>query len=274
MNEKPAEKKVTYVSMDKMQLCGLMGIPKRPRALAIMMHGIVQDKNEWGNFYVYIANRLREEEISTFRFDFRGHGESQGSSMDVSIIGDVLDVKASIDLVCKNWNDKLILIATSFGAGPALLTAAQMQSKIKLIVLIAPVLDYEATFLTPKTEWASAYFNEKALKQLPEKGYLAFEEGYKLSPKLIEEFRLIKPYETLRILRVPIMIIHGDQDSMVPFEISKKFAASVPNLKLITLLGADHGFVDAEDESGKSPKSLENKEKMCREIIKFIGESY
>lgn len=265
-------RKITYKSIDGISLTGILSIPPNPKYFALMMHGITVDKDEWQGFYRDMAYELFKHRIATLRFDFRGHGESGGSSLDISIVGDILDIKASIKQIRLRWSNQLIFIATSFGAGPAILTASQIKEEVKSLILIAPVIDYKATFLQPKTEWAKASFNEEAFRELSKKGYLLLDEYYKLSPKLIEEFRLIKPYVALDSLNMPILLIHGEKDSMVPFEVSKQCAKRKRKLKFIPLPGADHGYVDAEDETGEAPKSLKNKMKIFREIIKFINE--
>jgi len=262
--------KIQYKSIDNTPLVGIINIPPKTNGFVLMMHGITVDKDEWENFYVETANELNMMGLGTLRFDFRGHGESGNSSMDVSIIGDILDIKASIEQIRKHWSGKIVFIATSFGAGPAILTASQIQEMIQCIILIAPVIDYEATFLKPRTEWAKASFNQIALKELTKKGYLYLDKSFKLSARLIEEFRFIKPYEILDKIQIPVLLIHGEKDSMVPFEISNEH--SHPNLfsKFLALSNMDHGYPDIDDDTGKGPKSQENKRKIFYEINQFI----
>ena len=83
---------------------------------------------------------------------------------------------------------------------------------------------------------------------------------------------MIKPYEFLREVKCPVLTIHGNKDTMVPYEISKKYG--VPNQKsqFITLKGADHGFIDFDDESGESKESHKNKEFVIEKIVEWIKE--
>lgn len=263
--------RVEYKSVDGTPLVGIISMPSETKGFVLMMHGITVDKDEWENFYVDLADELHREGLGTLRFDFRGHGESGGSSMDVSIMGNVLDIKASIEQIKKHWCGKIIFIATSFGAGPAIITASEIQDVVQCLVLIAPVIDYDATFLNPRTEWAKESFNESAFEELQKKGYLILDESFKLSANLIEEFRTTKPYEILDTLKIPVLSIHGEKDSMVPFEITKKHAQPNPESKFFPLPNADHGYPDYDDETGKGPKSQENKKKIFNEINHFIA---
>lgn len=262
--------KIGYTSIDGTPIVGILSIPSKMKGFALMMHGITETKDEWENFYVEMSKELNDNFIGALRFDFRGHGESGGSSMDISIIGDILDVKASLEQIKKYWDGKIVLVATSFGAGPAIMAASQIQDIIHCIVLIAPVISYKETFLEPKTDWARSSFNEKSFEELSEKGYLLLDGSFKLSARLIEEFRFIDPTQVLESLRVPILLIHGEKDSMVPFEVSEKYKNLNSLSKFISLPNADHGFPDADDETGMGPKSQQNKKIIFNEINNFI----
>jgi non-heme chloroperoxidase len=48
----------------------------------------------------------------------------------------------------------------------------------------------------------------------------------------------------LKKIAVPTLVIHGDQDAIVPFEVSgKRTAASIPGAKLALIKGAPHGLL-------------------------------
>ena len=267
---KVKNEKIRYKSIDGTPIVGIVSIPPKMKGFALMMHGITESKDEWGDFYVDMAKELNNNFIGTLRFDFRGHGESGGTSMDVSIIGDILDVKASLEQIKKYWDEKIVFVATSFSAGPAIMTAYQIQNNIQCIALIAPVISYRETFLEPKTEWAKNSFTKKSFEELPQIGYLLLDGSFKLSARLIEEFRFIDPIPVLKSLRFPVLLIHGEKDSMVPFEVSEKHKNPNSLSKFIALANADHGFPDADDETGMGQKSQQNKKKIYDEIINFI----
>ncbi len=265
-----SENKVFYQSKDDTKLCGIFMLPKNVRGYTLLAHGITMDKNEWNNFYVDIAHQLSKKNIASLRFDFRGHGESGGAQKDVTIMGELLDIEASANKIFYQWNDGISIIGTSFGAGPAILYAAQNSNKIKCLVLLCPVLDYITTFLKPITPWAKETFNEKGFKYLEKNGYILLDGEFKLGVKLIEEFKVIKPYELLIELNCPVLTIHGDKDTMVPYKISKKYIIPNKKYEFITLKGADHGFIGLNDETGESEESHKNKKFVIDKIIAWI----
>lgn len=265
-----SEKKVFYQSSDGKKICGIIAEPQKVKGWVLLAHGITMDKNEWNNFYVDITHQLYEKGFASLRFDFRAHGESEGAQEDMTIIGELLDIKASAQKIFERWDGEISLIGTSFGAGPVILYAIQNKKRVDCIVLLCPVLDYTATFLKPITPWAKETFNEEGFKHLKEKGYILLDGKFKLGIKLIEEFKVVKPYEILSEIEHPVLTIHGNKDTMVPFKISQKYGAPNKKSQFVPINGADHGFIAFGDDSGESKKSLENKKFVIEKIVKWI----
>lgn len=262
-------KRIEYSTTDNKKLVGILGIPDRVNGFALLTHGINVDKNEYGNFYSDLADALYEAGVASLRFDFRGHGESGGTSMDVSIVGDEFDINASIAQIRHYWLAPILFVATSFGAGPMILVADRDPSQVKGLVLIAPVLDYKRTFLEPVTPWAKASFNPKTIREAHATGYIFLDDA-KLNARILEEFANIRPDEILARSDLPTLIIHGDKDSMVPYSVSKAVASTRKNIQLVTIRNGDHGYPDINDETeGSGPKSLANKRLMIQEVIRF-----
>lgn len=234
------------------------------------MHGITESKDEYGGFYIDLARELNRSRVGTLRFDFRGHGESSGSSMDISVLGDVLDIEASVLQMTGRGKENLAFIGTSFGAGPAILASSGLAESVRSLTLIAPVLDYHRTFLEPETPWAKQWFSPQAIKDLPKRGYLLL-DGYKLSPRLFQEFRFIRPLDYLQESPSPTVIIHGDRDTMVPYSVSKAAAGRRRNTRLHTLVDTDHGFSHFDDDDGTSPKSQHHKHELIQEAVNFVS---
>lgn len=264
------EKKLTYKSIDDTKLCGIFMLPEKIKGYVLLSHGINVNKNEWDNFYVDIARELYKKGFASFRFDFRGHGESGGAQREMTIIGETLDIAASIEQISKRWAGNISIIGMSFAAGPMIISSLQKKSKIKSLVLLCPVLDYVSTFLKPVVPWAKESFNKKGFEHLAKKGFLFLDGEFELGAKLIEEFRIIRPYELLKEIKLPVLIIHGEKDSMVPFRISRKFGKPNKNSHFMTIKNADHGFIDVNDEIGKSNKSIRNKRKVIEATVRWI----
>ena len=264
------EKKINYSSADGLKLSGVVSVLTKPEAFVLLSHGITMDKNEWNNLHFRIAQDLYEQNIASLRFDYRGHGESEGSMREMTVVGELMDVKGSVSAVQASWKGKISIVASSFGAASSILFAALNPEKISCLVLLNPVLDFDATFLNPQVAWGKNTFNKKGFKYLEEKGYILLDGEFELGAKLISEFQLIKPYEYLKMLNCPVLTIHGDRDSMVPYPVSKEYGLPNRRSKFVTIDKAEHGFIKWNDDEGNNIQSKENQKQVTRLLIEWI----
>jgi pimeloyl-ACP methyl ester carboxylesterase len=240
----------------------------RGEGVVLWLHGITVNRDEYQDFFKDGAEFLSAAGLDSLRIDFRGHGASSGASLDFSVVGQMLDVGAALDYLATYYKKpvNLVIVGCSFGAPPALFTTAQNNNTIKGLVLIAPVLSYSRTFLQPETDWGRSLFNKETLLGLKQTNQLFINPDFPISSRLVEEMRLIKPENALQAIKREIVIMHGDADSLVPFAASKDFAKDNAAITFIPFPGMEHGFMDADDESGKGPRSLENKMRMYQII--------
>src|ERR1700680_4313155 len=232
-----------------------------PRAICLFLHGITTDRNEHLDFHKILAHRVLEFGISSLLIDFRGHGSSDGRQVDFSPVGQLIDTISSINYLQMEYDLTrlpLTIIGTSFGAGPALMSAFRYPAEVKRLFLIAPVLDYRQTFLEPSTDWAKASFNDKALQDLNKKGYLVLDGVFQVGARLVYEMNTIDLGREASRIQQPITIVHGRDDSMVPVLTSIEFARRIPRAQLIQMDNMDHGFSVPNDESGTQADSQQN----------------
>lgn len=235
------------------------------KSVVLWLHGITVNKNEYLGLFKDGANILGKNGIDSLRIDFRGHGESSGTSMDFSIIGQMLDVESAINYLIeyyKTENIQLHLVGCSFGSPPSIFTAYKRPNIVKSITLIAPVLSFQRTFISPETEWAKSIFNDNTISELQRTNKLYLNETFPISMRLFKEMELIQPEYFIGQIKQKVTIIHGDADSMVPYDVSKDLSRKYSNVKLISIPQMDHGFNDMNDEIGDGVKSLENKERI------------
>lgn len=78
------QENIYYNSTDGIKLCGILNKETNNDKIIIMCHGIRGNKEEKGAF-IELENRLAINGFNSFRFDFRGHGESRGKDLEVTI---------------------------------------------------------------------------------------------------------------------------------------------------------------------------------------------
>lgn len=184
-----------------------------------------------------IANWARQEDIACTRFDYSGHGQSDGRFEDGTVGAWLAEAEA---VFRQMTSGPQVLVGSSMGGYIALLllrqylrTTPTLADRIRALVLIAPAWDMT------KLMWDR--FSERARRDIVESGtYLRpskYGDGpYPITRAFIDEGNghLIGPdgYDPGR----PIYVLHGLQDEDVPWE---------HTLDLVSIMRGDHVFVDA-----------------------------
>jgi pimeloyl-ACP methyl ester carboxylesterase len=219
------------------QLCGIISNPTvdKNKFLVILCHGFSTNKN--AGTYLKLEKILNQKEISTFRFDFYGHGESSGKFEDITISEAVDDILNSIKFLKNLGYNKLGLFGSSFG-GIASLIAASKTKELSFLILKSPVSNYEDLERERKSL--------PELKEWQEKGFSYYHSGkrgaLKLNYSFFEDSKNNNGYDAAKKIKIPTLIIHGDKDSVVPIEQSKKTSRIIKNCTFKIISGANHDY--------------------------------
>ena len=108
------EEKIFYESTDNIKLCGLISVVNDDKKIVILAHGLNGDKTS-DNFNALVG-KLQDYKINSFRFDFRGHGESTGNDYEMTPTKEVKDLEKSIEILDKRGFEEIIILGSSFGA--------------------------------------------------------------------------------------------------------------------------------------------------------------
>ncbi|MDD5181864.1 MAG: alpha/beta fold hydrolase [Candidatus Nanoarchaeia archaeon] len=242
----------------ELELAGTLTHPEiETKDCIVLCHGITVDKDE-GGMFTELAHKLAEVGLAVFRFDFRGHGESQGNSIDLTITGEKTDVESAVKFLQKLGYERFGICAASFGGGSSLLYTAEHQDIIKALCLWNAVIDYHG-FLNPELPWPKENFGPEQMNHLNEKGYLEVgERKFRLGKAIFKEMLEIEPHKVLKDIRIPVLFIHGNKDTYVPYEDSVLYSKIPPVSKLITIEGADHGFHEKKEWAEESDSATVN----------------
>jgi len=244
--------KIFFKSKDGLKLCGVWHFLDKPTTKAVVLaHGMTVDKNEEGIF-IELAELLKDNGFAVFRFDFRGHGESEGKSVDTTITGEITDVEGAIKEVKRREYKDIGLLGASVGGGIAALYTEKNQKELKCLCLWNPALNYDHTFLNPITPWLKDR-HKSMMHDLKTKGWTTVGSSKKVyGKKMFDEMAEFKPYKALKNISIPTVIIHGTNDRYVSYEDSKNYAQNLNNGKLMTIEGAEHGFHEPKQYSDKA----------------------
>ena len=72
-----------------------------PFPVMILCHGTASHKDEVGNLFVRLANRLAEQGIASIRFDYAGCGESREKEEALTFSGEIEDTCCIYHAMCQ-----------------------------------------------------------------------------------------------------------------------------------------------------------------------------
>lgn len=217
-----------------------------PRVV-ILLHGIFTNRSD-GNGE-QIGDQLADAGITAIRFDFRGHGESSWSSTLFSPLSAARDLHAVI-LWCKANSASISLLGISFGGGIALTYLGLNPTfTMSRMVLLSPVIDYQATFISPELPWGKGLFNAERVEQLKNNAKTRLTPHFVAGASLYEEMVFLRPYKALETVNCNTLLVHGSQDDKVPVSAvrqhSSQFASTVTYLEVPD---ADHSLASSSIE--------------------------
>ena len=173
----------------------------------------------------------KESGLASLRFDYSGHGQSDGAFENGTISKWLSESQYMIDNLTAG---KIILVGSSMGGWLALLLALKNPSKVCGIVLCAPAPDF-----TEDLMWAG--FNECQKQEMMDIGFCLrpndYEAPYKVTRELIIDGRSHLILRAPINIGVPIRIVHGMEDKDVPFsrsiDLTEKISSQNIHLNLI-----------------------------------------
>jgi len=133
-----AEKKVFIQSRD-IKIEGLLDSLRGEAAVVVTHPHPLYGGDMYNNVVESVVGAYRERNYTTFRFNFRGVGESEGR-YDQGI-GEQSDVHAALDFLDKKGKSSIDLVGYSFGAWVNAM-AVDPFSKAARIVMISPPVNF------------------------------------------------------------------------------------------------------------------------------------
>ncbi|WP_224825491.1 alpha/beta fold hydrolase [Cognatishimia sp. MH4019] len=195
-----------------------------------------------GSKATHLEDWCRAQNRAYLRFDYSGHGESDGAFTD-GCIGDwAADAQAAIRQLT---DGPQVLVGSSMGGWISLLTARAMPEKVAGLVTIAAAPDF-----TEDGFWANFTVDQRAA--LETDGQIAlpsdYGEPYIITKHLIEEGRDNLVLRSPLKLPFPTRCLQGTADTSVTTETALKLLdhAQCDDIRLTLVKYKDHSFSDPE----------------------------
>lgn len=242
------EEKIFYESGNKLKLCGIINRANTYK-IVIMCHGIRGNKDECGS-YVDLANELNKNGYSSFRFDFDGHGESEGLDKDMTISKEIVDLESTIKMLQSIGYTEYVLVGGSFGASIVSLFPYNKFDCIKGVVLWYGALNYDYIRY-------GNLFTEENKNIAKEHGFYISRsmhggKEFKFGIDLFDEVDSFKPYEEIQKCSLPKLFVHGDKDEAVPYKLSEEVSKKCINSRFVLIENGEHTFQNSNDAIKKA----------------------
>ena len=204
--------------------------------MVVFCHGFGGSKG--GPLFELVADSLQREGIASIRFDFNGHGESEGRFQDMTVPNEINDAKKVIEYVRDlRYVSKVALVGHSQGGVVAAMTAGELGTDdIAAVVLMAPAAVLRDDAIRGSTMG-------KTYNPLDPPEYVELWGNQKLGRNYIKTAFRLPIYETAVKYQGPALVIHGTADRVVPYTYGLRFHQQWPKSEYIELDGYDHGFM-------------------------------
>ena len=203
--------------------------------MVVFCHGFGGTKE--GPLFELITDSLQKHGIASIRFDFNGHGESEGKFEEMTVPNEINDAKKVVEYVRDLlYVSKIALVGHSQGGVVASMTAGELGSDISAVVLMAP-----AAVLRDDAIRGSTFGKQYNPLDPPEYVQL-WGPNQRLGRNYIKTAFSLPIYETAANYHGPALIIHGNGDRIVPYTYGLRFHQQWKGSEYVLQEYFDHGF--------------------------------
>ncbi|SDB83618.1 hypothetical protein SAMN05421734_101328 [Pelagirhabdus alkalitolerans] len=235
--------KFEMIEHNHKQLTGTVHIPDNERdqhPTVIMFHGFGGSRLESKGLFVRMSRYFEERGIASVRFDFSGHGESEGDFYDVTLSNEVDEAKAIVDYV-KGLDfvdpDRIDLLGLSLGGVVASIVAGEMKESIHALCMWAP-----AAVVLDDVNKQKQIQGRDIEEEMSHQGYFDF-YSLRVGPSFVDDLKTFELFERAKQYEKRVKIIHGSDDQVVPLSYSHQYMTYYgAQGELSVLEGADHAF--------------------------------
>lgn len=229
----------TFDNNEGETLAGKLELPDGPpKAFAIFVHCFTGSKE----FSVsrQISRGLRDKGFGVLRFDFTGHGNSEGDFGDTTFSSNIEDIKSAFNSLKETYDAPQIIIGHSLG-GAAVLASAPFFKDIKAVITIgAP----------SSTEHLTHHFEEHLddIKMIGRKEVQISGRSFTISKEFVADLKGDKVLTEVEKMKKALLIFHSPQDETVSIDHARKIYQNAKHPKsFISLPNADHLLTNKQD---------------------------
>lgn len=210
--------------------------------MVMLLHGFMGSKTN--RPLTDIADALEKEGIASIRFDFNGHGESEGDFQNMTVLNEIEDAKRVFAYVrALDYVESVSVAGHSQGGVVSSMLAGELgKEDVKSVVLLAPAAVLRDDAIRGRI-FNAVYDAANPPEVVPVFG------DFKMGRAYILAAQTLPIYETAQKYAGPVCLIHGTGDRVVPYTYSERYHSLYKDSELHLIDGADHSFSHFEDEA-------------------------
>ena len=232
-----AKSQSLWIDGDHGKLAAVIQTPegKATYPMVMILHGCTSERNF--ELLTTLANDLEAVGIASIRFDFNGHGESEGNFSDMTVLNEIEDAKKVYEYVRKLPEVTSIGIAghSQGGVVTSMLAGKLGAKRISAIALMAP-----AAVLREDAIRGNLFDVHYDSLNPPET--VEIFGGHQVGRNYIVTAQNLPIYDTAKKYKGSALMVHGTGDTVVPYTYSIRYKNIYKKGKLEFLKGFDHGF--------------------------------
>jgi len=189
-----------------------------------------------GTKAAWLSDWAREKSRAFLRFDYSGHGDSEGQFEEGAITHWREDAEAALDLA----PGPVVLVGSSMGGWISLLIARANPERVAGLVTIAAAPDFTETLWADAPGFIQTRIQEDGHFEVPSE----YGAPYRITRNLIEDGRENLILRTPLHLPMPVRMLQGTADREVPATTATRLLDHVtgPDIRLTLVKDADHRF--------------------------------
>ena len=224
-----------------------------PCPLVIMMHGFGGRMDAFpGGWMQEWSDALTAAGLATLRFDFNGHGDSEGSFRDMTVYNELEDAAMFLQYALSLPDvTEISLLGHSQGGVVAGMLAGYFHDRISRLVMLEPAASLKTDAIAGHCMCADydAQCIPDTVEVLP---------GCVVGGLYFRMAQTLPIYEVTGQFRGPALAVIGGSDNVVFADNIRRYGQCMPNCRLLEKPTLDHGMGGAEHAE------------TVREVVKFL----
>ena len=228
--------KFKYLKISEFKKLRYLSINQNSNLYIVFLHGFMSDieGEKPKNFFKYSKKR----KLGFLAIEYSGHGKSSGKFTKGNISKWTREVKFVIKKIIKK--KKFILIGSSMGSWLSLNQFKYFNNQINGFMGIGSAPEFLERLMWKK-------FSKKIKQKIIEKKIYNLKHGeyeYPISYQIIKDGRKNKVLNKKYISKIPVTMVHGSKDEVVPVSYSKKILNNFKKAKkrILVIKNGDHSL--------------------------------